>query len=91
MDARARQCARILEDSFLLGKLSAGDMVTLDAMYHVKCLIVLYNKANQQRYGREYDDNGKYLHGIVLAELASFMEQSANIVDGLFKLTELAD
>ena len=89
MDAKVRQSARILEDNFLLGKLSAGDMVALDEMFHAKCLISLYNKANQC-YGRDYDDNEKYLHGIVLAELASFMEQPANTVDGVFKLKELA-
>ena len=87
LDAKVRQCARILEDNFLFGKLSAGDMVALDAMYHAKCLIALYNKANQQRYGRKYSDNEKHLNDIVLSELASFMEQTANTVHGVFKLT----
>ena len=89
LDAKVRQCARILEDNFLLGKLCAGDMVALDAMYHAKFLIALYNKANQQRYGKDCNNNEKHLNGIVLAELASFMEQTANTVDGVFKLTEL--
>ena len=62
-------------------------MVALDAMYHAKCFIALYNKANQQRYGRDYNDNEKHLNGIVLAEPASFMEQTANTVHGVFKLT----
>ena len=74
---------------FFFRKLSAGDMVALDAMYHAKCLIALYNKANQQRYGRKYSDNEKHLNDIVLSELASFMEQTANTVHGVFKLTEL--
>ena len=55
----------------------------------IKCLITLYNKANQQRYGRDYNNNEKHLNGIVLAELASFMEQTVNTVDGVFKLTQL--
>ena len=87
MDAKVRQCARILEDNFLLGKLSAGDMVALDAIYLAKCLVSLYNKANQQRYDRDYNNNEKHLNGIVLAEHASFMEQTANTVDRVFKLT----
>ena len=89
LDAKLRQCTRILENNFLLGKLSAGDMVALDAMYHAKCLIALYNTAKQQRYRRDYNDNQKHLNGIVLDELASFMEHTANTVDGVFKLTEL--
>ena len=32
---------------------------------------------------------GKLLNGIVLAELASFMEQAANNVDEVFKVTKL--
>ena len=75
--AKIRQCARILKANFLLGKLSAGDMVVLDAMYHAKGLIALHNKANQQRYVRDYDDSEKHFQGIVLAELASFIEQTA--------------
>ena len=76
LDAKIRQCARILKANFLLGKLGAGDMVVLDAMYHAKGLNTLYNKANQQRYGRDYDDIEKHLQGILLAESASFMEQT---------------
>ena len=64
-------------------------MVTLDAKYHAKCLIALYNKANQQLYGRDYNGDEKHLQGIVLVKLASFMEETANTVDGVFKLTEL--
>ena len=64
-------------------------MAALVARYHAKCLIALYNKENQQRYGKDYNNNEKHLNGIVLAELASFMEQSTNTVDGVFKLTEL--
>ena len=64
-------------------------MVALDAMYRAKCLIALYNKANQQHYGRDYNNNEKHLYGIVLAKLASLMEKTANTVDGVFELTEL--
>ena len=89
LDAKVQHCARILGDNFLLGKFSAGDLLALDAMYHTKCLVALYNKANQQRYDRYYNNNERNLNGIALAELASFMEQTANTVDGVFKLTEL--
>ena len=32
------ESARILNDTLLLGKLSVGDMVARDAMYHTQCL-----------------------------------------------------
>ena len=83
---KVRQCARILEDTFLLGKRSGGDMVALDAMYHAKCLIALLFS---QHYSRDDCGNEKYVNGIVLAELTSFMEQTANTVDQVFKLKEL--
>ena len=88
MNEKIRQCSRILEDNFLIGELSAGDMVIMDALYHAKCLIALYNKTNPQLYGRDYNDNEKHLQGIVLAKLASFTEQTANTVDGVLKLTD---
>ena len=34
-------------DTGLLAKVSAGDMVVLDAKYHLKCLVVLYNHARK--------------------------------------------
>ena len=35
LDAEALLCPKILEDNFLLGKIGAGDMVTLDC--NVSC------------------------------------------------------
>ena len=36
-------CAVLLEDTELLAKLSTTDMVALEAKYHTKCLVDLYN------------------------------------------------
>ena len=36
----------ILNDTALLAKLSAGDIVALDAMYHLQCPTKLYHTAN---------------------------------------------
>lgn len=41
VDKRVRECATLLNDGKLLPKLSAGDMVAIDAMYHSKCLVSL--------------------------------------------------
>ena len=42
LEKHVRKCENILEDNALLGKLSAGDMIALDAMYHSTCLLNLY-------------------------------------------------
>lgn len=39
LDAKVRQCPRILEDNFLLKKLNVDDMVAFDAMNHAKFLL----------------------------------------------------
>ena len=45
LDHNVRESAHILNDTALLGKLSAGDMVALDAVYHTQCLSKLYKRA----------------------------------------------
>ena len=49
LDRRVRKYALNLEDKSLTAKLSAGDMMTQDALYHVKCLVSLYNKARNTK------------------------------------------
>ena len=47
MDANVRKCALQLGDQILLAKLSAGDLISQEAVYHSKCLVALYNKAQR--------------------------------------------
>ena len=49
IDSRVRKCARELEDTILLAKLAAGDMIALEAKYHRKCLVNLYNRSRTAR------------------------------------------
>ena len=46
LDARVRKCAMLLQDTNLLGKLSSGDMIAQDTVYHAKCLLTLYRNAD---------------------------------------------
>ena len=73
INRNVRKCAIELEDSFLLAKLAAGDMIAIKAKYHSKCLAALYNKARSaKQVCIESDDS--HLHGIAFAELVAFME-----------------
>ena len=75
----------------LLGRLSAGDMIAIDAMYHVKCLAVLYNKTNRKQAGDDFDNTEKQLHGIALAELVAFIEEAYLDSENEIPLFKLAD
>ena len=93
LDKKVRECAKVLQDSDLLAKLSCGDMMAQDALYHATCLLNLYKKANQLNSDANGVSDEKELHGIVLAELASFIEQAVEEegISRIFKMTDLAD
>ena len=92
-EKRVRKCAKILEDNALLGKLSAQDVIALDAIYHSTCLLNLYRECNQKETEVTYDDTNKKIHGHFLSELAKYMEQVAKDdqkkKNNVFKLVDL--
>ena len=92
LEKRVRKCANILGDNDLLGKLSAGDMIALDKMYHSTCFLNLYSECNLMETDVTYDDTDKQIHGQVLSEHAKYMEQVAkdDIKNNVFKLVDLA-
>ncbi|VDI63778.1 Hypothetical predicted protein [Mytilus galloprovincialis] len=85
-------CTRIafdLQDTVLLAKLSAGDMMSQESIYHVECLTHLYNRARPLKVSDDSSENG--IHGIVLAELIVYIEESRKDWDviPIFKLADL--
>ncbi|KAJ8897318.1 hypothetical protein PR048_002664 [Dryococelus australis] len=94
LDARVRTCARLVEDNDILGRLSAGDIVALEAKYHTSCLVQFYNKARKPKTGEfEPNNHEKSLHVFVLAELVMHTEEArANYeTSPVSKLDDLAD
>ena len=93
MDDRVRKCAVRLGDKQLLAKLSAGDLVTQEAKYHAKCLVSLYNKANDSNSDQKDSHMKNIGHGIALAELVLYINDTRNSQDiaTVFKLHDLAD
>ena len=72
--------ASLLEDSLLLAKLSAGDMVALEVKYYTKCLLTLYNKARKVRSDTEQGSNrDREVSGIALAELVVLLRKLVQI------------
>ncbi|KAK2551127.1 hypothetical protein P5673_028053 [Acropora cervicornis] len=95
LDARVRKCAMVLQDEMLLAKLSAGDLVALEAKYHAPCLASLNKKAERVKEEGEEDETSPRLpEGIALAELVSFIEESRMVSTAelpVFRLAELVD
>ena len=93
LDHNVRESAHILNDTALLGKLSAGDMVALDAVYHTQCLSKLYKRAAKMKNQVSTPtDEYSVCQGIALAELVSFLEEYRNDSDDspVFKLSQLS-
>ena len=89
IDVNVRRCALELEDTALLTKLAAGDMIAIEAKYHNNCLRSLYNRARQAAPKDDADDS--CLHGIAFAELVAFLEDMKNEDSApVFKLTDIA-
>lgn len=77
----------------LPGKLSDGDMVAHDTMYHTHCLSKLYKKvARDKNQSVTPTDNDSICQSIALAELVSFLEECRCDSDDnpVFKLSELS-
>lgn len=77
IDRRVRACANLLGDTELLGRLSGGDMIALDAQYHLQCLIGLYNRARSVQSTRPQDsDQERAMSAVVFAELVLYIEET---------------
>ncbi|KAG0720472.1 hypothetical protein GWK47_048454 [Chionoecetes opilio] len=90
IDKNVRRCATELGITELLAKLSAGDMIAIEAKYHRNCLRALYNKI---RPAALKDEDADRLHGIAFAELVVFMEDMHADEDKapVFKLLDVAN
>ena len=94
MGSKVRDWASILEDTELLGRLSAGDMVTQDAKYHKKCLSVLQNRVRKaESGGLNYKAKEREVSNIVFAELVLYIEEARldEVTAQVFKLANLVE
>ena len=90
LDDKVRRCATIIGDKTLIRKLSSGDMVAIDAVYHLKCLAKLYRQAASIE-STEDEENYQisFLKAQTFADLISHMEsQRGTLV--VFKMADIA-
>ena len=82
--------ANTLQDRNLIGKLSEGDTIATEAIYHKKCYTTLYTR--YRSFQRNHEAATKYLNisaeSIAFAELVAYMEEFSEEVN-TFKLSEL--
>ena len=94
LDKKVRELAVLLQENELLAKLSSGDMVAVDALYHKSCLTTLYNKARSLENNADSKQHAeKTINGIVLAELVAYIEDKRNQGNdvSVFKLKDLTN
>ena len=90
LDFRVRQIAMELQDE----KFLAGDMVSQEAKYHKPCLTTLSIQARSRASEEaKVKDDERLAHGIVLAELISYIEESRAESKGVlvFKMKKLSE
>ena len=92
IDKQVLACAVQLEDSELLAKLSTGDMVALEAKYHSKCLVGLYNRARMIKSEGGNIDKPNEISAIAFTELVMYIEEVHQADEAgapVFKLSDL--
>ena len=74
---KVSECACELQNTALLAKLAAGDMIAIESKYHDRCLCALFNRA---RLAPPMDNDGveACMHGIAFAELVVFLENASS-------------
>ena len=93
LNTRVKECALQLQDTILLAKLSAGDMISQDAVYHKNCLVALCNRAKRSLHENTQENAERQYQGITLRELVLYIEEiraESTTSIPVFKLTELA-
>eukprot|EP00794_Sanderia_malayensis_P004251 gene4251-4816_t len=73
---RVKRCAEDLGDTHILAKLSEGDMVAIEAKYHVKCLVRFYNNHRAHARKTRSNDNNEnaIMKGIALSEVVNLIQ-----------------
>ena len=95
VDRDVNEMAIQMQDSQLIAKLAAGDMVAIEAKYHPRCMLAYrrkytaYVKSCSETETTTNDDS--LAEARTFAELISFMESSAEGGTLLFKLSSLHD
>ena len=90
LDRRIRLCALNLQDEKLLSKLSAGDLISIEAKYHLQCLRTFYNR-DRSNISTDDTTGTSRTANTAFAELISYIQSllDEDSVTPVFQLSEL--
>lgn len=90
IDNKVRASAETLCDKDLIRKLSSGDMIAIDAHYHLTCLADLYRRSEkiEKNKKKKLDDRSKILQGQAFSDLRDYIE-SYRDTNTIFNMPEL--
>ena len=77
VDKKVRECAILLNDGKLVAKLSSGDLIAIEAKYHSKYLVRLYNRTRSlklQKVAEVSNTKAIELSELAFAELVACIE-----------------
>lgn len=92
VDKNVRMIATELQDLDLLAKIAEGDMIAIEAKYHLKCMVSLRNRYRSHlRKSAAFDSNvsEEIVEARAFAELISYMETASERGGNIFKLSDL--
>ena len=75
VDKRVRKYTTELNDTGLLAKLAAGNMVAIDAMYHTRCIVAFHNRARRNYSKANEQQENSRLHAIAFVKIVSYIEE----------------
>jgi hypothetical protein len=81
IDQKIRTCALEVYDTVLQAKLSAGDLISQEAQYHLECLSALYYKASSMKKGSSSNTDYSQAHGIAFGEIVAYIEETQKVTD----------
>ncbi len=92
-DTNVWTIARDLQDASLLAKLEGGDLIALEAKYHLNCLVQIRNRhrsflrESQNSIGESSEE--KKMEARAFAELVTYIESAIEEHNYFFKFSEL--
>lgn len=93
LDEKVRNCAITCGDKALIARLSGGDLIAGDAVYHLNCLVKLYRKCETVKNDIDGNDNltNKTAKAQAFRDLVEYVESHRESDIPFFQMSELCN
>ena len=91
-----RECAPLVNDNRLIGKLASGNMVAIQAKYHAKGLVGLYNQTAKLKLSLNSENDSLYeridIKWLAFSELVTFINKNIEVEKpAVLKLSDVVE